>query len=162
MQSDAIFVDFANSFGIMDASLTFIQRLQSNQKDYYSGKYKAHCVKIRALVTADDECVHLSRVYYGSYHNKTTVYDSHIVRFLTISTDDGPERKVNLADVSCVEIKRTIPETIPSCKRLPHQDVSPEPVEFNRILRRNCILIENFFGHWKMLFRIIHGKCKGA
>jgi hypothetical protein len=60
---DALFADFPDVFGVIDSSPVFIQRPQSKQADYYSGKYKAHCVKIQALITADGECVHLSPVY---------------------------------------------------------------------------------------------------
>jgi hypothetical protein len=146
IQPHAIFADFSNAFGVVDASPIFIQRSKSNQKDHYSGKYKAHYVKIQALVTADGECAHLSSVYYGSSHDKTIFDDSQDVRFLTMTTDDGPERKVILAGLGRVGVRRTIPEAILPHKRSPHRDLTTEQVEFNRNLSRNRILIEHFFG----------------
>jgi hypothetical protein len=47
-------------------------------------------------------------------------------------------------------------------KRLLHQELSPGQLEFNRILGRNRIFIENFFGRWKMLSKIIDGKVRGS
>jgi hypothetical protein len=46
MQPDAIFVHFPNAFGVVDAPLIFIQKSQSNQNDYDSGKCKTDCMKI--------------------------------------------------------------------------------------------------------------------
>jgi hypothetical protein len=56
-----------------------------------------------------------------------------------------------------VGIRRTIFEAI-----LPHQDLSFDQVQFNRILGHNRILVENFFERWKMLFRIIRDKFRGS
>jgi hypothetical protein len=46
VQPVAKFAEIPNAFGAGDASPILIQRPQSNQKDYYSGKYKGHCVRI--------------------------------------------------------------------------------------------------------------------
>jgi hypothetical protein len=47
------------------ASPVWIQRPQSNQNDYYSGKCKLLCVKTEALVAADGDYVHMPPVSYG-------------------------------------------------------------------------------------------------
>jgi hypothetical protein len=95
------------------------------------------------VTTADSECVHLSLVYRGSTHNKTTFDDSQVVRFLTTSIDNNPWRNVVLADLGYVGIRRTVSEAIRPHKGFSYQDYSPEQAELNRILGRNRILMEN-------------------
>jgi hypothetical protein len=79
IEPDAIFADFPSVFGVVDSSPVFIQRPKPKQADYYSGRYKAHCVKVQALLTADGERVYLSPVYCGSTHNKTMFDESQVV-----------------------------------------------------------------------------------
>jgi hypothetical protein len=88
--------------------------------------------------------------------------DSQVVRLLTTITAGIPERRVILDDRRDVGIRRTIPEAMLPYKRRLHQELSPEQLEFNRVLGRNRILIENFFGQWRMPFRIIHGEFRGS
>jgi hypothetical protein len=159
---DARFADSPNAFGVVYSYPVFIQRPQFKQAHYYFGKYKAHCMKMQPLITADGERVHLSPVYCDSTHDKAMFDNSQVVRFLTTITDDIPERKLILVDLGYMGIRRTIPEATLPYTRLPHQELSPEQVEFNRILGRNRMLIENFVGRWNGLFRIIHGEFGGS
>jgi hypothetical protein len=105
--------------------------------------------------------VHLSPVYCGSTHDKKMFDDSQVVRFLKTIMDEIPERKVIFADLGYVGIRHTTPGAMLPYKRLPHQELSPERIEFNRILGRNQKFSENFFDRWKMLFRIPHNKFSG-
>jgi hypothetical protein len=47
VQPVVIFADLSNTFGILDAGPIFIQRPQSNQKEYYSGNTKRTVLKYR-------------------------------------------------------------------------------------------------------------------
>jgi hypothetical protein len=84
------------------------------------------------------------------------------MRFLTTITDDIPEHKLILADPGYLGRRCAIPEAMAPYQRLPHQELSPEQIEFNGILDRNRVLIENCFGRGKMLFRIIQDKFRGS
>jgi hypothetical protein len=156
LEPDAIFTDFSNAFRVIDSSSVFIQRPPSKQADYYSAKYHAHCVKIQALITADGECVHLSPVNCDSTHNKTAFDESQVVRFLTTFANDILERKVILPSFGDLGIRHTSPEAMLPYQKRPHQELSPEQVEFNRIL------IDNFFDGREMLFRTRHAEFRDS
>jgi hypothetical protein len=59
--------------------------------------------------------------------------------------DDNHEPKVILAGIGYLAVRRTIPEAIPWHKKLPHPDLSPKQVEFNRIPGDKHTVIENLF-----------------
>jgi hypothetical protein len=50
---------------------------------------------MQVLATADCGCVDAPSPYYASSHNKVIFNDSQVIRFLTINTDDDPEREGN-------------------------------------------------------------------
>jgi hypothetical protein len=66
-------------FVIVDASPVFINPPVFNQQQFYSGKFKRHCVKVQALVAADGQCVHLSEPFRGSLHDKA-IFDHPVSR----------------------------------------------------------------------------------
>jgi hypothetical protein len=52
----------AQVFGTVDASPVFISCPRRDQAQFYSMKFKRHCVKVQAVVAPDGQCVHFSRV----------------------------------------------------------------------------------------------------
>jgi hypothetical protein len=63
--------------------LIFINQPTRHQQQYYSGKFKRHCVKVQALVTPNGQCVHFSEVFRGSTHDKAMFDHSEVPRSLT-------------------------------------------------------------------------------
>jgi hypothetical protein len=92
------YADFPNTFGFVDASPVFVQMRYPNQNNDNPGIYEAYNIKMQVLVTAGGELIYLAPVYYTFSHDQTMFDDSHVVRSLTTSAHDGPERKVILAD----------------------------------------------------------------
>jgi hypothetical protein len=77
------FENFLTVFGIVDASPAFINQPTRHQGQYYSGKYKRHYIKVKALVFPNGQCVHLSQVFRGSTHDKATFDASGLLESLT-------------------------------------------------------------------------------
>jgi hypothetical protein len=80
------FAEFPETFGIVDPSPIFIEKPTKNQKKYYSGKFKNHCVKIQTFVNADGRCLHLSEASKGAAHDKSLFDASCPVQFWGITT----------------------------------------------------------------------------
>jgi hypothetical protein len=114
------------------------------------------------LIPPGGECVALSAVYYRYPSDKTIFVDSHVVRLLTASVNDDPDPKAIVADLRRAGIRVTISQAILLHKRLPHQDLPAEQVEFDRILGLNPIPTENFFDRRKMYFTIRQPKSRAA
>jgi hypothetical protein len=108
VRCDHVFENFPGVFGIVDASPVFTNRPSRHQQQYYSGKFKRHCVKVQALVTPNGQCVHLSDVFRGSMHDKAMLDHSEVVRFLTEEDDTGDERpRLIMADPGYVGIQNS-------------------------------------------------------
>jgi hypothetical protein len=108
VQCDHVFGNFPGVFRIVDASPVFTNRPSRHQQQYYSGKFKRHCVKVQALVTPIGQCVHLSDVFRGSTHDKAMFDHSGVVRFLTEEDDTGEERpRLIMADLGYVGIQKS-------------------------------------------------------
>jgi hypothetical protein len=46
-------------------------------------KVETHCVKVEVLVTANEQCVHLSKIYRGSPGDKAIFHRSGLSEFLS-------------------------------------------------------------------------------
>jgi hypothetical protein len=53
VRPDRIFEKYPEVYVIVDPSPIFSQKPSRHQGQYYSVKFKRHCIKIQALVTAD-------------------------------------------------------------------------------------------------------------
>jgi hypothetical protein len=160
--SEEAFENFPAVFGIVDASPVFINRPSRHQEQYYSGKFKRHCVKVQALVTPDGLCVHLSRVFRGRTHDKAIFDQSWISGFLIDAGEDGRDRrKLIMGDLGYVGIQKSGVRALLPHKRGRGQDLTEEQKEENRKLSHDRILVENFFGRWKSLFGICQGRYRG-
>jgi transposase len=157
------FEDFPHAYAIVDASPVFICRPLRHQQQYYSGKYKRHCVKVQALVTPDGQCVHISKAYRGRTHDKAIFDASNVADFLAYSGRHG-DRSVHraiLADLGYIGITRTCASAILPYRRKPGRELREEQREHNRKLSRARILVENFFARWKTIFGIVHQVYRG-
>jgi hypothetical protein len=163
IQCEATFDNHPDAFGIVDASPIFIQRPTKHQDEYYSGKFKRHCVKVQACITPDGQCVHLSKVYRGRTHDKAMFDHSGLAEFLLFHPpgSDAPRHQIIIGDLGYLGINRTCPGALLPHKKPAHGRLTPEQKHENQILSRDRILIENFFGRWKMLFGVCHEVYRG-
>jgi hypothetical protein len=112
-----------------------------------SGKFKRHCVKVQVLVTADEQSVHLSKVYRGSSHDKAVFDRSGPSEFLSYLPPglSAPYQHIIMGDLAYLGITRACPNVLLPHKRLPHGQLTQQQRAKNRVLLRDHILVENFF-----------------
>jgi hypothetical protein len=152
------FVRYEDVFGIVDPTPIYIQRPKFDNQRYYSGKFKRHCVKIQALVTAEGQCVHRSRVFPGTRHDKGIFDESGILDFITTvrrTRHQPPVRQSIMADLGYAGIQRTCPNAVLPIKRHPGKSLTSSEKKTNRSISRIRVFVENYFGRWKALFGII-------
>jgi hypothetical protein len=142
-------------FGIVDASPIFIERPTNHQEQFYSGKYKRHCVKVQVLVTADGYCVHLSRVYRGAAHDKRIFDDSGLRQALRVTQEGSESHRHGNSSSQCLPImgdlgyqgiQRSCPGAVLPHKKPPGGHLTREQKEANRLLSHDRVLVDNFLG----------------
>jgi hypothetical protein len=140
-------------FGIADASPAFIRRPDRHQEDNQSGKYRRHCVKVQALVTADGQCLHLSKVYRRSTHNKAIFDRSGLADFTSCQPPGsaGPRHRIIMGDLGN---PRTCPGATLQHTRPARGELPFDQKRHSRAPSRDRIIVEIFFGGWKTLFGI--------
>jgi hypothetical protein len=163
VRCDRTFDNRSEVFGIVDASPIFIQRLARHQEEYYSGKYRRHCTKVQALVTPDEQYVHLSKVYRGNTHDKAIFDRSGLAEFVSYRPPGSVTRRqrIVIADLGYLIISRASPGAILPHKRPARGELTSEQKHHNRILSRDRILVENVLARWKTLFGICHEVFRG-
>jgi hypothetical protein len=159
IQCDISFENYPDALGVVDASPIFIQRPVRHQSQYYSGKFKWPCVKVQAFVTGDGQRVHLSKVYRGATHDKAMFDHSGLSQFLAPA--EGESHPIILADLGYIGITRVCPNAVLPHRKPPFRPLAEAKQKENRVLSRDRILIENFFGRWKTLFGICHEEYRG-
>lgn len=64
-----LFSYFPNCVCAVDASVQEIPRPRSDQKKYYSGKHRYHCLKMQVAVAPNGLAISVNGPYPGSYHD---------------------------------------------------------------------------------------------
>jgi hypothetical protein len=101
-------------------------------------------------------------VFRGSTHDKVMFDASRVLTFLTEQDESGLGRtKLIMTDLGYIGINRSVARVGLPHKRNRGNDLSEIQKDKNRVLSRNRILLENFFGRWKSLFGICQGKYWG-
>jgi hypothetical protein len=66
-----------------------------------------------------------------------------------------------MGDLGCLGIIRPCPNALLPHKKPASGQLTAEQKQENRILSRDCLLAENFFGRWKMKFGICYEVYRG-
>jgi hypothetical protein len=157
-----VFDHFPHVFVIVDASPAFITRPVLNQQQFNCAKFKRHYVKVQALVTADDQCIHLSKPFRGSAHDKPIFDQSRVKEFLLVREAGRLEQfRLIVAELGYRGIQRSGLRAILHFKRAPGQHLAAEQKQHSADLSADRIRIENVFGRWKSRFEIVHGTHRG-
>jgi len=162
------FLNFPNAIGAVDSSIIKIRRPENNeeQKKFYSGKHKKHCIKFQCIVNPDGICIHYSGIYPGKKHDVKIFEQSRAHVFFEFSKrlPNGNQIKVRsqlLADSGYQGSHRFYEEIIIPHKKLPHQELQQEEKIQNARLSTDRIIVENFFGRMKSLFGITYSEFRG-
>ena len=153
---------------IVDATLFEIDKPGDRTEAalYCSGKHHKYGTKLQVLVNTDGLCVHMSKLYPGSYHDKKVWDLSGAETFcrLPVSRDepgiirhhqllaDGGYQGIAYPEV-IMPYRR--PRSIPGEQRT---QLSAAQIEFNRKLSSDRVLVENFFSRLKGVFGILYSR----
>jgi hypothetical protein len=87
---------------------------------------------------------------------------SGLAAFLEYREGQRIHHRPILADLGYCGIQTAIPEAILPYKRARGGTLEEAKRDFNRVLSRDRILIENFFGRWKSLFGVVAEEFRGS
>jgi hypothetical protein len=128
---------FPQVFGIVYASPVFISRPRGDQAQFYSGKFKHHCVKVHAFVVSDGQCIHFEQVFKGSTHDKAIFERPAVVGFITYRDGDRERQHAIIMDLGYVGITRTSHIAILPHERAPHGQLTDAQAVRNQAVGRD-------------------------
>ena len=143
---------FPEVFAIGDGTEQPIQRPKDNekQKAYYSGKKKRHTVQNQVVVAPNGEIIALSEDAPGSRHDLTHLRVSEILDKL----EAGDAAMFDLGFLGVQNDRGDVVFILPF-KRLKGQELTPEQKEFNRLVSRCRVVVENTLCHLKR-FQVLY------
>lgn len=151
--------DFPTLVGSLDATVQRISRPGQNQKAYYSGKHKYHCVKTQAFVSPTGFLIHFSKTVEGKIHDfnlfKQSDLDSKLINENNNCRSLFGNDCISLADSGYQGISKLLPFFITPFKKPRRGQLSPEKVLKNKTISKHRIIVENWFGRLKILWRIM-------
>lgn len=138
------FINYEEAVGALDATLLPLAKPKNpdENRDYFSGKHSRHGVKLQALVAPDGFCIHIGGIIEGRHNDFYLYQQSGLARTMAHQErrEDGEcimVRPPILADGGYQGIRTTYPEAIIPIRRLPHQHLTPEQRETNRLLSQD-------------------------
>ena len=157
-----ILPDGPTLLGSLDATVQPINRPKVDQQLYYSGKHKQHCMKTQALVSPTGLLIHFSESVPGSVHDFTLFKNSNLK--LLIEQENAYYQGLfnsnctTLADAGYQGLTNLVPGSIPPHKKPRNGNLSDQQKEFNKKTSHRRILVENYFGRLKTLWKIMATK----
>jgi hypothetical protein len=93
-------------------------------------------------------------VFKTATRDKAILDRSGVVGFITYRNGDRQRHHAIIGDLGYVEMTRTGPNAILPHKYAQHEQLTKARAVHNQAMGRDRILVENFFGRWKSLFKI--------
>ena len=158
------FEHFPQAIGAVDATLIQIQKPKERElnNEYFSGKHRIHGAKVQVTVDADGHAMHVSPVIPGRRHDAFLFRQSGLPEFMKetrrVSGRTVVTHPALLADSGYIGLDEVYYELITSKKKPPHGSLSQKDEETNQKLHSDRVLVENFFGRLKLVFKILDGK----
>ena len=125
----------------VDATDQHIQRPQSKQKKYYSGKKKKHTIKNQVVVNSHGKILSVSKSHPGAVHDKKMYDGTHIYA----DRKTKPHGDLGYFGVNTMELP---------IKKPKGKELTDEQKQFNRTLARLRIVVEHSIGKMK-IFQIL-------
>ena len=143
---------FPEVFAIGDGTEQPIQRPKDNekQKAYYSGKKKRHTVQNQVVVAPNGEILALSEDAPGSCHDLTHLRTSEILDKL----EAGDATMLDLGFLGVQNDRGDVVFILPF-KKLKGQELTPDQKEFNQLVSRCRVVVENTICHLKR-FQVLY------
>lgn len=141
---------FSRCVCIVDATEHECNRPAVNQKNFYSGKSKMHCIKTQiAIEPVSGRIMHVYSGIEGKRHDKKIFDESGIADLVRA-------REFVMADCGYVGIGSSVPALLPF-KKPRNRELTNEQKLWNRRLGRKRVLVENVFGSLKK-WKILHNR----
>ena len=154
--------DYPTLLGAVDATVQEIYRPKQGQRTYYSGKHKRHVLKIQGFVNPMGLLIHYTGPVPGSEHDFSLFRSSNLS---DIINDESRKCQslfgapaIVLADAGYQGISNIVPSAISPHKKPRNGELSQAQADENRKISHYRIIVENWFGRHKSLWRVCNGK----
>ena len=153
-------LDWPMLLGSVDATIQKINRPTVNQKEYFSGKHKTHCVKVQGFVSPTGLLIHYTNSVPGSVHD-FNLFKTSGLKELIIDENQRCQQlfgsnATTLADAGYQGISKIVPVSVTPHKKLHNDNLIHQQKLFNQSISHRRILIENWFGRLKILWNIMY------
>ena len=153
--------DFQFLLGSVDATVQRVYRPSKNQRDYYSGKHKMHCIKTQAIVSPSGLLMHHSHSVPGAQHDMSLFRDSGLKDLIDKENQECQRTlHVNctvLGDLGYQGLAHEVVGGVTPHKKPRGGELTEAQQQQNSVIGRNRIIVENWFGRHKVLWAICAG-----
>ena len=157
------FENFPNCLGAVDASVQRIHRPENDQRRWYSGKHKCHCIKVQAMVSPSGLLVDLTGPVCGSVHDLELYRETGLNDRLSRARDERVQRLLGsqpmgaLFDKGYIGVGTILPQAILPFKRPAGGQLDARQDHFNQLVSHDRIIVERWFGRHKTLWGVMSG-----
>lgn len=149
--------------GSLDATVQACQVPRTKRRKFLSGKHRLICVKSEVLVNPMGSAIHVFSHEMGSVHDLQIARKSGLVEKMINENNSirytFPNQFPQLfADKGYIGINQQIPGAIVMCKKPRGGQLSAEDVAKNNTITHHRVIVENWFGRHKTLWRIMSFK----
>jgi len=165
------FPDFGEAVAVIDCTVQKINRPKMSfqeAKGFFSDKHKMYCLKKETVHAPNGEAMYVSNYYLGAVHDFTIFKDSIEKHkdYLTktpeevpindegMGVDDFPTEWGMMMDKGYTGAQDLLRAIMPKKKPIRGR-LTLEEKELNRLIASNRIIIENFYGRLKTLWKIL-------
>ena len=154
--------DYPTLLGAVDATVQEVYRPEQGQRRYYSGKHKRHVIKMQGFVNPMGLLIHYAGPVPGSEHDFSLFRSSNLAPIIATESRKCQSLfgtpAVVLADAGYQGITHLIPSAISPHKKPRNGELTDEQKEENHKISHYRIIVENWFGRHKTLWRVCSGR----
>ena len=147
--------------GAVDASVQKIHRPREDQRLWYSGKHKCHCIKVQAMVSPSGFLTDLRGPEPGSVHDCQMYQRSQLNARLCQERDfrarlyPGSPPLGVLFDKGYTGVVSLFASAVLPFRKPPGRELNEGEVEYNRRVGSDRIVVERWFGRHKTLWGVM-------
>ena len=154
-------VDYQYLLGSVDATVQRIYRPKDNQRSFYSGKHKMHCMKTQALVSPTGQLIHHSHCIPGAQHDMSLFRESGVKEMILRENEHCQatfhSNCTVLGDSGYQGLANEINGGITPHKKPRNGELTDQQRADNEKINKNRIIVENWFGRHKVLWAMCSG-----
>lgn len=163
IQKNALFRFFPSCICAVDGSVQRIPRPTTDQKSYYSGKHKFHCLKMQVAVGPQGLAVDIQGPFKGSV-NDFTIFKNTRTRFRILAERsryvlNNPQTNLSpiaaIFDKGYIGVNNIVSNSITPIKKLRNNNYTFRQQDYNEKVSFDRIIVERWFGRLKTLWGIM-------